>query len=66
MRLQENLRKHNAERPHDYELSLSIGIVRGDLDEYPTVEALLTRGDELMYEEKRGKRRQRDAPMPPD
>lgn len=65
-RLQENLRSHNAQQLHSYELSLSIGIVRGGLDEYPTVEALLTRGDELMYEEKRSKQRQRGAFRPPD
>jgi diguanylate cyclase (GGDEF)-like protein len=65
-RLQENLRKHNAEKPHAYELSLSLGIVRGGLDEYPTVEALLARGDELMYEAKRSKRRERDAPVRSD
>lgn len=64
-RLRENLRRHNTSRPHVYELSLSIGIVRGGLDEYPTVEALLTRGDELMYEEKRGKRRERVPVIPP-
>jgi diguanylate cyclase (GGDEF)-like protein len=65
-RLQENLRRHNAQQLHSYELSLSIGIVRGGLDDYPTVEALLTRGDELMYEEKRSKQRQRDVVRPPD
>ena len=64
-RLQENLRTHNAKQHRSYELSLSIGFVRGGLDEYSTVEALLTRGDELMYEEKRSKQRQRDAPRPP-
>jgi diguanylate cyclase (GGDEF)-like protein len=56
-RLRENLRRHNAEGKHAYELSLSVGVVRGELDDYPTVEALLARGDELMYAEKRGKRR---------
>lgn len=60
-RLQENLRSHNAKQLHSYELSLSIGIVRAGVDEYSTVEALLTRGDELMYEEKRSKQRQRVA-----
>lgn len=64
-RLRENLRIRNAESACAYELSLSIGIVRGGLDTYPTVEALLTRGDELMYEEKRSKQRQRDPLMPP-
>ena len=65
-RLQENLRRHNEQKLDPYELSLSIGIVRGDLDEYSTVEALLARGDELMYEEKRSKQRQRKMLVPPD
>jgi diguanylate cyclase (GGDEF)-like protein len=56
-RLLENIRRRNAETLCAYELSLSIGIVRGGFDNYPTVEALLMRGDELMYEEKRSKRR---------
>lgn len=63
-RLQENLRQHNAESAQDYALSLSVGIVRGGVDNDSTVETLLTRGDELMYEEKRSKRRQRDAAIP--
>ncbi len=64
-RLEENLRKHNAGQRRAYELSLSIGIVRGGADEYSTVETLLKRGDELMYEAKRGKRRQRETFVPP-
>lgn len=64
-RLQENLRRHNAESVHDYELSLSIGVVCAGLDDCSTIEALLSRGDELMYEEKRSKWRQRDAPLIP-
>lgn len=63
-RLRENLRKHNDANSNLYELSLSIGIVRGGPEEYPTVEALLTRGDELMYEEKRGKKRERAEIIP--
>ncbi len=63
-RLRENLRAHNHTRRSDYELALSIGIVRGGLDEYPTVEALLMRGDELMYEEKRGKQVERTETAP--
>ena len=64
-RLEEKLRKYNAGQQRAYELSLSIGIVRGGTDEYPTVETLLKRGDELMYEAKRGKRRQRETFVPP-
>ncbi|MGB7922667.1 MAG: diguanylate cyclase [Pyrinomonadaceae bacterium] len=64
-RLQENLRLRNAENAHAYELSLSIGIVREGLETYPTVEALLMRGDELMYEAKRSKHRQRETLIKP-
>lgn len=64
VRLQENLRRHNSESDQVYELSLSVGIVRGGVDDDSTVETLLTRGDELMYEEKRSKRRLRDAATP--
>ena len=64
-RLQENLRRHNAESVRAYELSLSIGIVCDGLDEGSTIEALLKRGDELMYAEKRSKQQQRDALIPP-
>jgi diguanylate cyclase (GGDEF)-like protein len=56
-RLRENLRSLNAGAARAYEISLSIGRVHGGADEYPTVETLLARGDELMYEEKRGKGR---------
>jgi diguanylate cyclase (GGDEF)-like protein len=64
-RLQENLRLRNAENGHAYELSLSIGIVCAGLDDCSTIEALLARGDELMYEEKRSKWRQREASLIP-
>lgn len=64
-RLKENLLKHNTESARAYKLSLSIGIVCTGLDDCSTIETLLSRGDELMYEEKRGKRRQRDALVPP-
>jgi diguanylate cyclase (GGDEF)-like protein len=63
-RLQENLCRHNAESVNAYELSLSIGIVWAGLDGDSTVETLLARGDELMYEEKRNKQRQREAFTP--
>ncbi|MBV9210398.1 MAG: diguanylate cyclase [Acidobacteria bacterium] len=59
-RLEENLRQHNAAQSRAYELSVSIGVVRGMPDEYPTVETLLKRGDELMYQAKRSRRRQRE------
>jgi diguanylate cyclase (GGDEF)-like protein len=63
-RLQDNLRRHNAESANAYELSLSIGIVCAGSDASSTIETLLARGDELMYEEKRSKQRGRDADVP--
>jgi diguanylate cyclase (GGDEF)-like protein len=64
-RLRENLRRHNDENANGYELALSIGVVRAELDDRSTIETLLSRGDVLMYEEKRSKRRQRESPAPP-
>ena len=59
-RLQENLRRRNAECAGAYELSLSTGVVSSGLDDCSTIEALLERGDRLMYQEKRSKHRARD------
>jgi two-component system, cell cycle response regulator len=55
-RLQENLRLRNAQQMNGYQLSLSIGVARVAADDQPTIEALLTRGDGLMYQQKRSKR----------
>jgi diguanylate cyclase (GGDEF)-like protein len=63
-RLTENLLRHNAEKTRPYELSLSIGIVQSGLEDYSTVEELLARGDEQMYEEKRSRRRHRELLTP--
>jgi diguanylate cyclase (GGDEF)-like protein len=60
-RLQDNLRQRNVESARDYELSLSIGVALVESDDSLTIEALLTRGDGLMYEQKRNKRRQQEA-----
>jgi diguanylate cyclase (GGDEF)-like protein len=56
-RLQENLSQHNGEQRRDYTLSLSIGVAPVDFDSTMTLEELLTSGDQMMYEEKRSKRR---------
>lgn len=56
-RLQENLSNYNAGRQHSYELSLSIGVLRVMPDSSATVEELLARADQLMYEQKRAKKR---------
>jgi diguanylate cyclase (GGDEF)-like protein len=65
VRLQDNLRRRNVESARNYELSLSIGVALVDSDDSLTIEALLTQGDGLMYEEKRNKRRQQEALTPP-
>jgi diguanylate cyclase (GGDEF)-like protein len=64
-RLRENLRRRNAEGGRPYELSLSVGVAHGGPEEHATVEELLTRGDRLMYAEKRRRRRPRPATDPP-
>lgn len=56
-RLKENLLRHNTDNALPYKLSLSVGIVQSKSDDDSSVEALLARGDELMYREKRDKRR---------
>jgi two-component system, cell cycle response regulator len=63
-RLQDNLRRRNVESARAYVLSLSIGVAHVESDESLTIEALLTRGDGLMYEEKRNKRRQQEPVTP--
>ncbi|MCM3870231.1 MAG: diguanylate cyclase [Pyrinomonadaceae bacterium] len=60
-RLQDNLRRRNIESVRDYELSLSIGVALVESEDSLTIEALLTRGDGLMYEQKRNKRRQQES-----
>jgi len=60
-RLQENLDFHNTATKNRYRLSLSAGIVYCDPGEKPcSIEALLKKADELMYESKRGKTHCRD------
>ncbi|MFA5352878.1 MAG: diguanylate cyclase [Thermodesulfovibrionales bacterium] len=61
-RLQENIMTHNLEQPEGlYELSLSVGIVRYDPFKPWTLDALLERGDRLMYEEKQKKKMDRNG-----
>jgi diguanylate cyclase (GGDEF)-like protein len=55
-RLEENLQKHNAESGDVYKLSLSIGVAVIDVNDERGIDALLTQGDQLMYEAKRAKR----------
>jgi diguanylate cyclase (GGDEF)-like protein len=55
-RLQENLHLHNAVAHKDYTLSFSAGVVIYNPENPCDIEELLIRADELMYENKRGKR----------
>jgi diguanylate cyclase (GGDEF)-like protein len=55
-RLQENLDLHNSTTKMDFRLSFSCGVVECDsCDERCSIEALLKKADELMYESKRSK-----------
>jgi diguanylate cyclase (GGDEF)-like protein len=50
--LQDNLKTHNEETEKGYELSASIGVVHYDPEQACSVDELLARADELMYEQK--------------
>lgn len=58
-RMTRGLKRHNEESNAPYQVAMSVGAVR--LDDTLTVEEAVSRADELMYEEKRRKRAQRDA-----
>jgi len=51
-RLQENLDTHNARGKRSYKLSLSMGIARYDPECPCSIDELLDRADNLMYEQK--------------
>lgn len=57
--LEESLRNYNAQGRHSYELSLSLGIMCVEPDTVATVEELIAHADQLMYENKRGKKQSR-------
>jgi diguanylate cyclase (GGDEF)-like protein/PAS domain S-box-containing protein len=54
-RLQENLDQYNAEEGRRYRLSISFGLTRYDPGKPTSLEELLERGDNLMYEQKLGR-----------
>ena len=54
--LQDNLRLHNEEAEKGYELSASIGMVHYDPEQPCSLDELLARADELMYEQKQLKK----------
>jgi two-component system, cell cycle response regulator len=55
-RLEENVRAHNAHGGRPYHLSLSVGLAYYDPERPCALEALLSRADGLMYQQKRAKR----------
>ncbi len=59
-RLRENLRIYNEGRHHPYLLSLSVGAVCVDYLDNSSVEELVAKADEAMYEDKRTRRKRMD------
>jgi len=62
-RLRSALDAVNSKPDRAYPLGFSIGILACSPDDDATIESFLERADTLMYEEKRGKRRDRLAPL---
>ncbi|OGW36912.1 MAG: hypothetical protein A2Y97_05275 [Nitrospirae bacterium RBG_13_39_12] len=56
-RLQKSIEIHNAESTRSYKLSLSFGIAYFDPENPCSIDELLVKGDTLMYEQKRHKRK---------
>jgi len=54
-RLQEQIDLHNAYENRDYTISLSVGIACGDPENHYSIDELMSRADQLMYEQKRRK-----------
>lgn len=54
-RLQQQIDLYNSREKRDYKLSLSIGIVDSDSASPVSIDDLMSRADERMYENKRGK-----------
>ena len=52
-RLREGLRRLDDERPRPYRLSMSVGMVTIEPEESTSVDGLVERADELLYEQKR-------------
>jgi GGDEF domain-containing protein len=52
-RLQSNLDAYNLQSVRGYSLSFSLGAVQVDLESNSTIEAILTQGDAVMYQQKR-------------
>lgn len=52
-RLQEQIDIHNARENRDYTISLSVGIACSDPEKHDSIDDLISRADNLMYEHKR-------------
>ena len=57
-RLQENLRRYNARHLHPYQLSISLGTICVAAEDESTIEELLIKADEIMYENKKRKKQE--------
>ncbi len=55
-RLQTKINDYNRQKNHPFDLSLSVGIIPIDLSKTTTIEELLVRADQMMYEQKRRKK----------
>ncbi|MGI8655029.1 MAG: diguanylate cyclase [Pyrinomonadaceae bacterium] len=55
-RLQENLDHYNARKLHPYQLSMSVGAVCVNADDDSSIEDLLVKADQVMYENKKQKK----------
>ncbi len=60
-RMQEHIAEINLEPDRAYELSMSVGMVSYSFDEPCTIEELLARGDEVMYQCKREKKKRENG-----
>lgn len=65
-RLEKNIDAHNKKEDRPYRLSLSVGIVSYDSADRRSVSELLSHADNLMYEQKRTKKKQPAAPYSPE
>ena len=54
-RLQQQVDIHNAYENREYTISLSVGIAWSDPENRYTIDELMSRADQLMYEQKRSK-----------
>jgi diguanylate cyclase (GGDEF)-like protein/PAS domain S-box-containing protein len=63
-RLQEKFREHNEQTNRPYHLSISVGVVHFESDE-SSIEEVVARADQIMYEDKRRKNSRSVLPLEP-